>query len=91
MIYVARAIARDPEIIHGVPVFRGMRVTVQTLFDYPEGGDTLEDFLAGFPTLLAPWRWTRLIVPVLVEGDGSPGGIRTPLTAVKGRDAETRS
>ena len=45
------AITRDPEIMHGVPVFRGTRVPVQTLFDYLEGGDTLEDFLAGFPTV----------------------------------------
>jgi uncharacterized protein (DUF433 family) len=32
-------------------VFRGTRVPVQTLFDYLEGGDALEDFLAGFPTV----------------------------------------
>ena len=31
--------------MHGTPVFRGTRVPVQTLFDYLEGGDTLEDFL----------------------------------------------
>lgn len=37
--------------MHGVPVFRGTRVPVQTLFEYLEGGDTLEDFLAGFPTV----------------------------------------
>jgi uncharacterized protein (DUF433 family) len=37
--------------MHGVPVFRGTRVPVQTLFDYLEGGDTLEDFLNGFPTV----------------------------------------
>jgi uncharacterized protein (DUF433 family) len=49
--YVARAITRDPETMHGVPVFRGTRVPVRTLFDYLEGGDTLEDFLAGFPTV----------------------------------------
>jgi len=34
-----------------VPVFRGTRVPVQTLFEYLEGGDTLEDFLLGFPTV----------------------------------------
>lgn len=45
------AIVRDPEIMHGIPVFRGTRVPVQTLFDYLEGGDTLEDFLEGFPTV----------------------------------------
>ena len=48
---VTQAITRDPEIMHGVPVFRGTRVPVQTLFEYLEGGDTLEDFLAGFPTV----------------------------------------
>ena len=48
---VARAITRDPETMHGVPVFRGTRVPVQTLFDYLAGGDTLEDFMEGFPTV----------------------------------------
>jgi uncharacterized protein (DUF433 family) len=48
---VAQAITRDPEIMHGVPVFRGTRVPVQTLFEYLEGGETLEDFLEGFPTV----------------------------------------
>lgn len=42
---VTQAIARDPEMMHGVPVFRGTQVPVQTLFDYLEGGETLEDFL----------------------------------------------
>ena len=46
-----QAITRDPEIMHGTPVFRGTRVPVQTLFDYLEGGETLEDFLEGFPTV----------------------------------------
>lgn len=48
---MARAITKDPETMHGVPVFRGTRVPVQTLFDYLEGGDTLEEFLKGFPTV----------------------------------------
>jgi uncharacterized protein (DUF433 family) len=48
---MAQAITRDPETMHGVPVFRGTRVPVQTLFDYLKGGDTLEDFLSGFPTV----------------------------------------
>jgi len=48
---VEQAITRDPETMHGVPVFRGTRVPVQTLFEYLEGGDTLEDFLEGFPTV----------------------------------------
>ena len=48
---VTQAISRDPEIMHGEPVFRGTRVEIQTLFDYLEGGETLADFLAGFPTV----------------------------------------
>jgi uncharacterized protein (DUF433 family) len=46
-----QAIVRDPEIMHGTPVFRGTRVPVQTLFEHLEGGDTLENFLEGFPTV----------------------------------------
>ena len=45
------AITRDAEIMHGAPVFRGTRVPVQTLFDYLENGDSLDDFLEGFPTI----------------------------------------
>ena len=48
---MAQAITRDPETMHGVPVFRGTRVPVQTLFEYLEGGDTVEEFLEGFPTV----------------------------------------
>jgi uncharacterized protein (DUF433 family) len=46
-----QAISRDPEVMHGTPVFRGTRVPVQTLFEYLEGGETLQDFLEGFPTV----------------------------------------
>jgi uncharacterized protein (DUF433 family) len=35
----------------GTPVFAGTRVPVQTLLDYLEGGDSIDDFLAGFPTV----------------------------------------
>ena len=45
------AITRDPEVMHGIPVFRGTRVPVQTLFDYLENGDSLDEFLEGFPTI----------------------------------------
>jgi uncharacterized protein (DUF433 family) len=44
-------IVKDPETMGGVPVFRGTRVPIRTLFDYLEGGDTLDDFLEGFPTV----------------------------------------
>jgi len=45
------AITRDPEVMHGTPVFRGTRVPVKTLFDHLENGESLDDFLVGFPTV----------------------------------------
>jgi len=44
-------IVRNPEILGGTPVFRGTRVPFQTLLDYLEGGDTLDEFLDDFPTV----------------------------------------
>jgi uncharacterized protein (DUF433 family) len=41
----------DPEILGGKPVFVGTRVPVRSLYDYLEGGDTLEEFLADFPSV----------------------------------------
>ena len=35
----------------GTPVFAGTRVPVQTFLDYIKGGDTIEEFLEGFPTV----------------------------------------
>ena len=42
-------IIQDPEILSGEPVFRGTRVPFQTLLDYLEGGETLDEFLEQFP------------------------------------------
>jgi uncharacterized protein (DUF433 family) len=44
-------IVKNPDILGGTPVFRGTRVPIQNLFDYLEGGETIEDFLEGFPTV----------------------------------------
>ena len=41
----------DPEIMSGVPVFVGSRVPLQTLFDYLEEEDGLEEFIDDFPYL----------------------------------------
>ena len=35
----------------GTPVFAGPRVPVQTLLDYLEGGESIDEFLAGFPAV----------------------------------------
>lgn len=40
----------DAEILGGVPVFRGTRVAVKTLFDYLELS-SLDDFLDGYPSV----------------------------------------
>jgi len=39
----------NPEIMGGTPVFAGTRVPVQTLLDYLEAGESIDDFLEGFP------------------------------------------
>ena len=41
----------DPRIMGGTPVFVGTRVPLQNLIDYLEGGETIEDFLDGFPSV----------------------------------------
>ncbi len=42
-------IVQDPDIHSGEPVFRGTRVPFQTLVDYLEGGETLDEFLEQYP------------------------------------------
>jgi uncharacterized protein (DUF433 family) len=44
-------IDRSPDVLGGVPVFAGTRVPVRTLIDYLEAGDSLNEFLADFPTV----------------------------------------
>ena len=41
----------DPEIMSGAACFAGTRVPIQNLIDYLEGGDSIEDFLDGFPSV----------------------------------------
>ena len=43
--------SRDPDILNGTPVFLGTRVPIQSLFDYLEGGETLDEFLRQFPSV----------------------------------------
>jgi uncharacterized protein (DUF433 family) len=44
-------ISCSPEVMGGTPVFSGTRVPVQTLLDYLESGESIDDFLAGFPSV----------------------------------------
>lgn len=41
----------SPDIMSGTPVFAGTRVPVQTLWDYLKAGESINDFLDGFPTV----------------------------------------
>jgi uncharacterized protein (DUF433 family) len=44
-------VTSSPDILSGTPVFAGTRVPVQALIDYLEGGETIDNFLEGFPTV----------------------------------------
>lgn len=44
-------VTSSPDILSGASVFAGTRVPVQALIDYLEGGETIDDFLTGFPTV----------------------------------------
>jgi len=44
-------VSRDPDVMGGTPVFAGTRVPVQTLLDYLAAGDSIDEFLAGFPSV----------------------------------------
>ncbi len=46
-----KVISISPDVMGGTPVFTGTRVPIQTLLDYLEAGETIDDFLAGFPTV----------------------------------------
>ena len=41
----------DPEILGGTPVLVGTRVPVKSLFDHLEAGDSIDEFLEGFPSV----------------------------------------
>ena len=51
MTTLEQIVHRDPEILGGTPVFRGTRVPLRSLFDYLEGGETLDEFLRQFPSV----------------------------------------
>jgi uncharacterized protein (DUF433 family) len=46
------ATSQDPDVLGGELVFAGTRVPVRSLFDHLEGGDSIEHFLEGFPSVL---------------------------------------
>ena len=44
-------VSRDPEVMGGAPVFSGTRVPIQTFIEYLEAGDSIDQFLKGFPSV----------------------------------------
>ncbi|MBW4657788.1 MAG: DUF433 domain-containing protein [Drouetiella hepatica Uher 2000/2452] len=51
MLKNSSTISISSEIMGGTPVFAGTRVPVQTLLDYLKAGESIDDFLDGFPTV----------------------------------------
>ena len=48
---LSHVVHSDPEILGGTPVFVGTRVPVQSLIDYLEGGETIDELLDQLPTV----------------------------------------
>ena len=51
MTQLSEIVHSDPEILGGTPVFVVTRVPVQSMFDYLEGGEPLDEFLRQFPSV----------------------------------------
>ncbi|HEX3912214.1 MAG TPA: DUF433 domain-containing protein [Steroidobacteraceae bacterium] len=51
MTMLANITHRDPDILSGILVFVGTRVPVRSLFDYLEGGESIDEFLHQFPSV----------------------------------------
>ena len=48
---LAGVVTIDKDVLHGTPCFANTRVPVQTLIDFLETGETIDDFLAVYPTI----------------------------------------
>jgi len=48
---VQPVIVRNPDVMSGMPCFRGTRVPFKNLIDCLEGGHSLDEFLRKFPTV----------------------------------------
>lgn len=44
-------VTSSPDVMGGTPVFAGTRVPIENLLDYLEGGESIEEFLEGFPSV----------------------------------------
>ena len=48
---MSSVVTQHPDILGGEPVFAGTRVPAKSLFDHLEAGDSIEQFLEGFPSV----------------------------------------
>ncbi|HYC91798.1 MAG TPA: DUF433 domain-containing protein [Thermoanaerobaculia bacterium] len=55
-------VTSSPDVMGGTPVFAGTRVPIENLLDYLEGGESIEDFLEGFPSVSREQVITFLVV-----------------------------
>ena len=51
MLKKSQIVNRSPDIMGGTAVFACTRVPIQTFLDYLKAGESINDFLAGFPTV----------------------------------------
>jgi len=63
-------ITSSADVMGGTPVFAGTRVPVQTLLDYLKGGESIDDFLEGFPTVAR--EQVIALLPTLTNGKAEP-------------------
>lgn len=70
-------VASSPDVMGGTPVFTGTRVPVQTLIDYLKGGESINDFLEGFPTVTREQVFAfleeaeELVTAAVLQGEAS--------------------
>ena len=87
-------VTSSPDVMGGTPVFAGTRVPIENLLDSLEGGESIEDFLEGFPSVTREQVITFLEetkARVLAETESVPGAapIQDALDAFIGRWSET--
>jgi uncharacterized protein (DUF433 family) len=84
----------DEQVMGGTPVFSGTRVPVATLIDYLEAGDSIDDFLDGFPTVergqvIGFLEVVRRTKSDVIESIGAPCPLIATTTAPPVHDHQT--
>jgi len=84
MLVPAPLITTSPDRLSGTPVFAGTRVPIQTLIDYLEAGDTLDEFLKDFPSVSREYAIavlelakSALLTKAVAAESGEPQNLRT--------------